>query len=269
MRIGLFRSAFPILAAAITGGAAPASPARVIASIDLMKPFATRSHWRFIATQGPDVQDPVEGPGDMEAGAIRLCISRDGGKSCGPDLERVMGATEPLFAVPHFLNSAGIVRPHGRALLLIETSSVHSGDGDQIEATQILAYDRGGDRFVPAYGKMVGHNRNEEVRYMASGPLNGAMISAEPTGNAPYCYWIVVSRLGPAGTYRQVLRYRSATRYDDGNSLAVIDSEMPNIERRLGLWRPGTPLPLPKGRCPKPRLAGMELWCEPRRRDAS
>ena len=35
---------------------------------------------------------------------------------------------------------------------------------------------------------------------------------------------------------------------DDGNPPAVIDSEMPNIEERLGLWRPGQRLPTPRHR---------------------
>jgi hypothetical protein len=57
------------------------------------------------------------------------------------------------------------------------------------------------------------------------------------------------------------LRYRSATHYGDNNSLAVIDSEMPNIERHLGYWKSGMALPLPSGACPRPRLIRMELWC--------
>ncbi len=63
-----------------------------------------------------------------------------------------------------------------------------------------------------------------------------------------------------------MLRYRSATLYNDGNRLAVIDSEMPNIERRLGLWKPGEPIPTPKlggnGKpCLKPTLRHTELSC--------
>ena len=96
---------------------------------------------------------------------------------------------------------------------------------------------------------------------MASGPLTGSMISADPADRAPFGYWISVSKLTPAHGYRQVLHYLSATSYNDGNSLAVIDSEMPNIEKRLGLWHPGSPLPLPAGHCPRPQLKGMALWC--------
>lgn len=93
------------------------------------------------------------------------------------------------------------------------------------------------------------------------------MITAEPDDHAPYGYWIVVERFSPGGvSYRHVLRYRSATLYNDGNPLAVIDSEMFNIERKLGLWRPGQPLPAPrKGpadrACLTPVLRHTEIWC--------
>ncbi len=48
--------------------------------------------------------------------------------------------------------------------------------------------------------------------------------------------------------YSRIPRYRSATLYNDGNPLAVVDSEMPNIGERLGLRRPGAPLPAPRFR---------------------
>ena len=86
--------------------------------------------------------------------------------------------------------------------------------------------------------------------------------TVEPQEHASYGYWITVDRLLPQNAYRQVLRYRSATLYGDGNPLAVIDSEMPNIQRRLGLWTPGEPLPTPSGdtkscKKPAPKLQAM------------
>jgi hypothetical protein len=36
---------------------------------------------------------------------------------------------------------------------------------------------------------------------------------------------------------------------------------MPNMAQRLGLWTPGSPLPLPAGDCPSPHLVKMALWC--------
>ena len=97
---------------------------------------------------------------------------------------------------------------------------------------------------------------------------SGAVVhSCVPEWHAPFRYSIEVHRPTPTGTYRQVLSYKSATRYGDGNPLAVIDSEMPNIQKRLGLWKPGEPLPAPRldgnGKpCANPTLKKTELWCE-------
>jgi hypothetical protein len=265
MRIRPSWSAALILIAAWSSGSAFAATPSAMSSIDLSKPFGTRSAWRFTASQGPEIEDPNGMPGDKAPGAIRLCISNDKGKSCRPDLRAIIRIpeTDDPFSEPHFLDKAEIVRSGGgRALLLVQVASLHSGDGDQAVGTQVLAYDRRHDRFAPIYEKSTGRNNNQEVRYVTGGALHGAMISAEPTEDAPFGFWVTVDRLTPAYTYRQVLRYRSATHYGDGNPLSVIDSEMPNIERRLGLWRQGSPLPLPKGRCPRPHLARMELWCK-------
>ncbi|TCP72325.1 hypothetical protein C8J43_10161 [Sphingomonas sp. PP-CE-1G-424] len=60
---------------------------------------------------------------------------------------------------------------------------------------------------------------------------------------------------------REAMRYRSATRFGGGKTLAVIDSEMPNLQRRLGLWHPEPPMLLPAGPCANPHLASGALWC--------
>jgi hypothetical protein len=164
---------------------------------------------------------------------------------------------------PHYLNTAQVVYPNGRAsppVLLTQTASLQGFTGEQAVFTQVLAYRRASDKFVQIYGHETGRNNNQEVRFIASGPLTGSIIAVEPTDTAPFGFWVSVSRLTPDYAYKRVLRYRSATRYGDNNPLSVIDSEMPNIESRLGLWRPGSPLPLP-AHCPKPRLVRMELWC--------
>jgi hypothetical protein len=141
---------------------------------------------------------------------------------------------------------------------------MHAGDGGQSVVTQLLDYRETSDKFERIYAHTTGTNNNEEVRFVPSGPLQGDVISADPTSNAPYGYWIEVNRFTPKRIYRRVLRYRSATHYGDGNSLAVIDSEMPNIEQRLGLLRSGSLLPLPAGEvkhCTRPQLKLGELWC--------
>jgi len=138
---------------------------------------------------------------------------------------------------------------------------VYSGDGDQLVLTQLLGYRRRTDTVIRVYANRTGHNNDQEVRFIESGPLKGDIIAVEPTEKAPFVFWVTVNAPASADAYRSVLRYRSATRYGDNNPLAVIDSEMPNIQRRLGVWRPGAPLPLPAGRCAKPHLVGEELWC--------
>ncbi|MFA6113713.1 MAG: hypothetical protein WC729_06960 [Sphingomonas sp.] len=263
MSIRLARSAVLVLIWTSSIGGAATPKLREIAAIDLSGPFVTRSAWRFTAVQGPEFDDSLR-EGGKAPGAVALCISNDGGRSCSPDLQRILRPSEgeDLFSQPHFLGKAQVVTPRGgRALLLVQLASLHSANGNQRVATQILAYDRSRDRFRSIYGNLTGRNNNEDVRFVTDGPLEGAVISAEPTGNAPFGYWITVNRLTRAYTYKQVIRFRSATRYADGNPLSVNDSEMPNIQHRLGLWRPGTAMPVPKKNCPKPHLVRMELWC--------
>jgi hypothetical protein len=236
----------------------------VVKTLDLSKPFAARSVWRFTATQDPDVADPTGFLDDKVPGPIHLCLRKAPTAPCDPSLKATVG--EPgkadFFQEPHDLVRADVVHsPSGQPLLLVQTGSVHSGNGDQLVRTQLLAYRPAEDRFERVYEHVTGRNNNQQVRYVESGPLKGDVISVEPTQDAPFGFWVVVN--APAnGNFKEVLRYRSATRYGDGNPLAVIDSEMPNIAQRLGLWKPGAPLPLPARACPKPHLVRMALWCE-------
>ncbi len=83
--------------------------------------------------------------------------------------------------------------------------------------------------------------------------------------NAPYGYFVSVYRRDAAGLYAQMLRYLSRTHYNDGNRLSVVDSDMPEILFRLGLWKPGDPLPIPFVKpddCTKLSLVKGEEWCQ-------
>ena len=262
MRWRLAIGAGLLLAAAPDAGPPPASDR----TIDLARPFQTRSRWQLRIVQAPPVPDDFGEAEDKVAGPIQLCLQVRAAGPCSPALRTALrtGAPGDLFTTPHMLMAADVVQPNGPLappLLHVVTASLHSGDGDQLIATQILAYRRGPDRFERVYDKMVGKNNNQTVGVIGRGPLQGAIISAEPADKAPFGYWMTVSRLTPAYTYRQVLRYLSATRYADGNPLSVVDSEMVNIQQRLGLWHAGEPLPLPAGRCARPHLVRMELWC--------
>jgi len=250
------------------GQAAPAAPPQgslAARTIDLAKAFGTRSHWTFTTPQGPDIIDPIMDEPDAKVpGEIRLCISKDHGRTCSPVLDgalTVRGQPD-TFSEVHYLNDARIVFPAATTpILLLQAGSLQSMNGDQRIATVALGYDRTNDKFFVAYERRTGHNNNQEVRYIAQGPIRGAIVSAEPTEDAPFGFWMTVNRIGPDKRYAEVLRYRSATLYGDGNTLAVIDSEMPNLQRRMGLWHPRSPMPLPAGPCPQPHLVSGALWC--------
>ncbi len=239
--------------------------------LDLEKLFHTRSpSWRLVVTEGV----PVKDYGDNDApGALTLCLRKGPAGPCLSDAvtppPQITTPDDAIGWEPHYLITASVVYPRGpkaAPFLLLVTGSLNSGDGDQIVATQLLDYDSSRDKFRRVYAKSTGHNNNQEIRFITDGPLRGTVITAEPQEHRPYDYWVVVDTLTQAGAYRQVLRYRSATHQNDGNPLAVIDSEMPTIERRLGLWKPGEPLPTPPAGdgklCTKPTLRHSELWCE-------
>ena len=234
------------------------APSTVIADIDLGNAFGARSTWRFVASQEERTNDPSLAM-DYSVTTVRFCLSKAGSNACVNGLQASPAGGD---WGARYLDVAKVVHPRGASappLLLLRTAS--NGAISQGIYTQILAYRRAEDTFVQVYGQVAGRNNNGEIRFIASGPLAGDVISAEATSNRPYAYWITVNRLTPDYTYKQVLRYRSVTGYADGNGLAVIDSEMPSIQKRLGLWRSGSPIPTPSGSCPKPRLVRMELWC--------
>jgi hypothetical protein len=149
--------------------------------------------------------------------------------------------------VPYHLFADRVVyakQDKSRPLLFLETCGAEGGNGNCLVATALYRYE-GTDRFVRVFLGLTGRNNNEATRFVESGPLQGDVIVDDPTENAPYAYWIEVYRAGDSGQYGRILRYRGLTGYSDGNPLAVADSEMPEILRRLGLWKPGDPLPVP------------------------
>ncbi len=250
-------------------GSPPISPAPQGTELDLAQPFHARSAWRFVVTEGP----PVESFGENVPGALNLCFYKGPAGPCVSDpVTLPLDPPTPDYAIvwePHYLVTAEVVFPQGpkaAPFLLIVTGSLYSGDGDRVVSTQLVTYDADRDTFRRVFGRKTYKNNNQEIRFVADGPLRGSVISAEPQNHSPYGYWIVVYELTPAREYHQVLRYSSATLYNDGNPLPVIDSEMPNIERRLGLWKPGDPIPTPIGAgdrksCLEPILKHTELWC--------
>ena len=233
------------------------------APLDLFRAFGLPPGWELLSHQGPPTEDAG---GNPAPGQLHLCITSDGGRNCRPALDDLLHrtGTSSAFDTIHYLEAARIVRAApDRPLLWVQVASLHGGNGDQLVGRAALRYDRASQHFVAVYRRVTGRNNNQDVRFITAGKLRGAIVSAEPTRDAPFGFWITVDRPGPGGRYTPVLRYRSVTRYGDGNDLPVIDSDMPEMLRRLKLWRAGEAIPLPDQPCPRPHLINKALWCTP------
>jgi hypothetical protein len=230
----------------------------VVSHIDLTEPFGTVTQWTFVAVQDgghaiPEFEDH---------GPIFICLVKAASPDCAQHFYH------QADDMPHNLFSGSVVYANqnkSSPLLFLKMCGEEGPNGNCSIATALYQYDRGTDLFIRVFLNHTGRNNNEETRFVESGPLQGNVIVNYPTENAPYTYWIEVYRAGDSAQYGQILRYRSLTGYSDGNPLAVADSEMPEILRRMGLWKPGDPLPipahLPQG-CRHLFMRHGEEWCK-------
>ena len=237
---------------------------KVVSHVDLTKPFGTVSQWTFVAVQ--DGGQPAE---DIEDhGPMFLCLVKAASPDCALRLYQQVRSEMPWFDTPYHLFASRVVYAnHNRSgpLLFLEVCGAEGPNGNCGIATALYRYDSGDDRFIRVFLNLTGRNNNQDTRFVESGPMQGDVIVDYPTENAPYTYWIEVYRAGSSGHFGRILRYRGLTHYSDGNQLAVIDSEMPGMLQRLGLWRPGDPLPapvhLPQG-CSHLFMRNGEEWCK-------
>lgn len=236
--------------------------ANVIANLDLTGPFGTQMQWTFVAAILPGSHFDGADEQPVDGGALAQCFVENLASHCRYETPK---KSWDWFSTPIELYSARVVfagTDNTRPLLLIKTGSAHSGDGGHAIHTELFTYERQSNKFHSVFSNVTASNNNQETRFIEEGPLRGDVIVAEPTSSAPFGFWIsVYARNTKDGYSRSTLRYRSATHYGDGNHLAVIDSEMPGILRRMGLWRPGDPLPAPPG-CSRPVLRHGEEWCQ-------
>jgi hypothetical protein len=238
----------------------------VISHLDLTKPFATATQWTLVIVQD-DAPPPSDSPVQEDHGRLFVCLVKSSTPDCAQHLYRPTPDLDAEFSTPYHLLADRVVDPNrdeSTPLLLVKLCSAVSVNSDCMVATALYRYDRAADRFVRVFLNVTGRNNNQETRFVDRGPLQGDVIVDYPTQHPPYTYWIVLYAPGKSGRYGQVLRYRGHTGYGDGNPLAVPDSEMPEILRRLGLWHPGDALPrpsrLPSG-CTHLLVRQGEEWC--------
>lgn len=242
--------------------------AQIVDYLDLTKSFVTMTPWALVVAR--DARPPPADLAMMGNGSpIVICFVKTLTPSCS-EARGHAGAnwfdmTNGLVTVAVVFAGPGQTRPR----LMLQTLSAHGLNGNANIATKLFDYDRKTDRFRKMLVNVVGGtNNNAAARFIGHGPLQGDVIVDYPTDDAPYAYWIEVYAPGKSDRYVHILRYRSVTRYGDGNPLAVADSEMPEIMERMGLWKPGDALPTPphapKG-CGSLVTRHGEAWCKARR----
>ena len=247
---------------------------KVITHLDLTQTFQTKSRWSLVVAKQPDEESSVQDGLGNRIGAVSLYFVENDEPDCSEEVFLAKYREAKVSVVPseptfHELIASDVVfAGPGRTLPLLRIKSCmnRGANGNCGVSTFVIAYDRRVDKFRVVFFNITGRNNNEETRLVENGPLLGSVIVAYPTEDAPFTYFVEVYKRVSDGEYSRLLKYRGNTGYGDGNPLAVIDSEMPETLRRLGLWKPGDALPVPP-RMPRvcTRLVmrkGVE-WCEP------
>ena len=230
--------------------------AKVIKHVDLTEPFQTKVPWRLVVAKQADEESKVVDVSGDPIGAVYVCFVENG----WPDCSRAEAPFYELFA-------AGIVFAGPEKtlpLVSVRACGSRGANGNCGVSTLLFDYDRMARKFRVVFSNRMGRNNNEEARFVESGPLLGSVLIVYPTNNAPFTYFVEVHKRAAGGDYTLTMKYRGSTGYGDGNRLAVIDSQMPETLRRLGLWNVGDPLPepprLPRG-CNVVLRNGV-AWCK-------
>lgn len=280
---GLLLAGLAAPAAALTGVPAPSrapveqaviaaiptwhgQKATILKYLDLTQPFSTTTPWTLVVAQ-----DPTPPPADLammggNGSPIAVCFV----KALTPSCRETHGtANNQWLDMVNALDAAVVVfggTDRRRPLLMLKTGSARGLDGNHDIRTTLFEYDRKTNRFRQVFMNDSGSsNNNQAARFVEHGPLQGDVIVDYPTDRAPHVYWIEVYAPDKSGQYARILRYRSITHYGDGNPLPVADSEMPEILKRLGLWKPGDALPIPPNEpngCAPLVMRHGEEWCE-------
>lgn len=237
----------------------------VISHLDLTRAFQTATQWTLVIVRN-DAQPSADSPPQEDRGPIFVCLVNAAAPDCAQHFYRPIPGESP--ASPYHLFATRVVyagRDESEPLLLVQVCTAQMFDGNCGVATVLYRYDRPSNRFACVFLDVTGRNNNEATRFVEAGPLQGEVIVDYPTEHAPFTYWIEVYRAQQSRQYQRILRYRGHTVYNDGNPLAVADSEMPEILRRLGFWKPGDALPrpahLPQG-CTRLFMRRSEEWCK-------
>jgi hypothetical protein len=219
----------------------------VVSDTDLTSAFHTKSKWRLVITQEPDSD---ESPTLSSPGNLHLCFIHKDSPEC-LDLNYTYNILDGVKIIP---SNDTLPWP-----LLVLTADDFTGGSGQPKGTLVWVYHSKLDRFERIFENVTSQNHNEETRIIKTGPLSGDIIIDLPTFCHPWPYRIIAYRLS-RGHYVEAFNYLGRTRYEDGDPRPVIDSEMPQIERRL-LNRPAD-IPLQVTRQTHPRCKNYSYKSE-------
>lgn len=236
--------------------------------LDLTTPFKTSAQWTLVIAD--EVDNPKYDHDSSGNSVASICFVKIDAVDCSEKIaiekyrQQGMQIEDRVF-YQYYVKIVYLDSKKQRPLLLVGTCSYARWDGDCGQATFLYDYVRNPNDFRLVFFNLTGKNNNQETRFIEDGPLMGSVIAVYPTEDAPYGYFVEVYKPDTFGNYKLVLRYRGETRYNDGNGLPVIDSEMAGILRRLDLWKPGDALPKPAkmpSDCKRLLLSHGEEWCD-------
>ena len=248
----------------------------VVSKADLTRAFDTTTNWNLVITQ-----EPHNFLGDLhfcfvhDGEAVCSLVCAPSGVALGDYPTCVTNGSDTAF---NMLVWVSTFRSIGRAkanLVVADVARSKKSLSRLPDGLVIWAFHRQSDSFERIFSavqdidfKSTQNGRSEdEIRFISSGPLAGDVVLDRAASFWPYRYEIVVYQLLSSERYVKVLDYLGKATEGDKNALWPIDAEMPEIEKRLGYWEPGDPLPVsPKAASPEcktpVRLQDGLAWCD-------
>jgi len=209
-------------------------PSGVIHRLDLTQAFDTQSSWDLRVTAPP---------GEDQAVTVSFVRQSDASPSDGV-AQRMRHCREPIKLFPgergfYRLLECRLVysKPEDRApLVLIKACTLRYGNCSSWISTLLYAYDRESDSFHSVFFGLTASDTKQATRFIDSGPLLGRVVVLTPASGAHVGRVVEVYKRSVIGEYLRTLVYcRSTCCASDTDSDSAIDSEIPEILRRLGM----------------------------------
>jgi len=246
----------------ISTGTCLAAPAQqtIVKDIDLRSLYHLTNEWHLIVYQAPSTSYQTPVPAGLispkitsktitqvDDGLIKFCFLEIDAKTqlhCWPKSGDDLGFNNNLLSLEPFATARFLSQP-----VIIAKANGMGGTGfmapgQAVTTTMIWTFDPLQGQFVLAFENTSNPNNNEETRFIENGPMAGDVVVATELAQkgairlnkSPFAYGIAVYRFSSASQrFMQILTFAGHSVYDDGDPRAVIDSDMPDTLRLLGL----------------------------------